>query len=90
MREVPCSACAGSRLKPLTLAVTIEGKSIADIASLPIGEAVEVLSRLALSDRESVIASRVLKEVNERLQFLVDVGLHYLSMDRACRHPGGG
>ena len=90
MREVPCSACAGSRLKPLTLAVTIEGKSIADIASLPIGEAVEVLSRLALSDRESVIASRVLKEVNERLQFLVDVGLHYLSMDRAAGTLAGG
>ena len=90
MREVPCSACAGSRLKPLTLAVTIEGESIADIASLPIGEAAEVLSSLALSERESVIASRVLKEVNERLQFLVDVGLHYLSMDRAAGTLAGG
>ena len=90
MREVPCSACSGSRLKPLTLAVTIEGKSIADIASLPIGEAADVLSSLALSERESVIASRVLKEVNERLQFLVDVGLHYLSMDRAAGTLAGG
>ena len=90
MREVPCSACSGSRLKPLTLAVTIEGKSIADIASLPIGEAANVLSSLALSERESVIASRVLKEVNERLQFLVDVGLHYLSMDRAAGTLAGG
>ena len=90
MREVPCGACAGTRLKPLTLAVTIEGKSIADIASLPIGEAAEVLSSLSLNDRESVIASRVLKEVNERLQFLVDVGLHYLSMDRAAGTLAGG
>jgi len=90
MREVPCSACFGSRLKPLTLAVTIEGKSIADIASLPIGEAADVLSSLALSEREGVIASRVLKEVNERLQFLVDVGLHYLSMDRAAGTLAGG
>ena len=90
MREVPCSACSGSRLKPLTLAVTIEGKSIADIASLPIGEAADVLSSLDLSERESVIASRVLKEVNERLQFLVDVGLHYLSMDRAAGTLAGG
>jgi len=90
MREVPCSACTGSRLKPLTLAVTIEGKSIADIASLPIGEAADVLSSLDLSERESVIASRVLKEVNERLQFLVDVGLHYLSMDRAAGTLAGG
>ncbi|MGA0267347.1 MAG: excinuclease ABC subunit UvrA [Candidatus Nanopelagicales bacterium] len=90
MREVPCSACSGSRLKPLTLAVTIAGKSIADIASLPIGEAADVLSSLALSERESVIASRVLKEVNERLQFLVDVGLHYLSMDRAAGTLAGG
>ena len=90
MREVPCSACSGSRLKPLTLAVTIEGKSIADLASLPIGEAADVLSSLALSERESVIASRVLKEVNERLQFLVDVGLHYLSMDRAAGTLAGG
>ena len=90
MREVPCSACSGSRLKPLTLAVTIEGKSIADIASLPIGEAADVLSSLSLSERERVIASRVLKEVNERLQFLVDVGLHYLSMDRAAGTLAGG
>ena len=90
MREVPCSACSGSRLKPITLAVTIEGKSIADIASLPIGEAADVLSSLALSEREGVIASRVLKEVNERLQFLVDVGLHYLSMDRAAGTLAGG
>ncbi len=90
MREVPCDACGGSRLKPLTLAVTIEGRSIADVASLPIGDAAEVLRELTLSDRDAAIASRVLKEVNERLQFLVDVGLHYLSMDRAAGTLAGG
>jgi len=90
MREVPCAACNGSRLKPLTLAVTIEGRSIADIAALPIGDAAEVLRGMTLSDRDAAIASRVLKEVNERLQFLVDVGLHYLSMDRAAGTLAGG
>jgi len=90
MREVPCAACNGSRLKPLTLAVTIEGRSIADVAALPIGDAAEVLRGMTLSDRDAAIASRVLKEVNERLQFLVDVGLHYLSMDRAAGTLAGG
>lgn len=90
MREVPCSACHGTRLKPLSLAVTISGRSIADVAALPIGDAAQVLRELRLSDRDATIASRVLKEVNERLQFLVDVGLHYLSLDRAAGTLAGG
>jgi len=90
MREVPCSACAGTRLKPLSLAVTINGRSIADIAALPIGDASQVLRDLELSDRDAAIAERVSKEVNERLQFLVDVGLHYLSLDRAAGTLAGG
>ena len=90
MREVPCAACDGSRLKPISLAVTVEDHSIADIAALPIGEAAEMLRGLRLSDRDAAIASRVLKEVNERLQFLVDVGLHYLSLDRAAGTLAGG
>ena len=90
MREIPCKACDGARLKPLTLAVTIEGRSIAQIAALPISEASNVLSDLKLSERDSAIASRVLKEVNERLQFLVDVGLHYLSLDRPAGSLAGG
>lgn len=90
MREVPCRACSGTRLKPLSLAVTISGRSIADVAALPIGEAAQVLRELRLSDRDATIASRVLKEVNERLQFLVDVGLHYLSLDRAAGTLAGG
>ncbi len=90
MREVPCLACSGSRLKPLSLAVTIADRSIADVAALPIGEAADVLRELTLSERDAAIASRVLKEVNERLQFLVDVGLHYLSLDRAAGTLAGG
>ncbi len=90
MREVPCLACEGTRLKPLSLAVTIAGRSIAEVAALPIGEAAQVLRDLSLSDRDAAIASRVLKEVNERLRFLVDVGLHYLSMDRAAGTLAGG
>ena len=90
MREVPCAACGGARLKPIALAVTIEDHSIADIASLPIGEAAALLNGLRLSSRDAAIASRVLKEVNERLAFLVDVGLHYLSLDRAAGTLAGG
>jgi excinuclease ABC subunit A len=90
MREVPCPACQGARLKPISLAVTVEDHSIADIASLPIGEAATLLAGLRLTRRDSAIASRVLKEVNERLAFLVDVGLHYLSLDRGAATLAGG
>jgi len=90
MREVPCHACGGARLKPLSLAVTISDHSIAEIAGLPIGEAATLLASLHLSERDATIASRVLKEVNERLQFLIDVGLHYLSLDRPAATLAGG
>jgi excinuclease ABC subunit A len=90
MREVPCASCNGSRLKPLSLGVTISDRSIADIAALPIGECSAMLSSLKLSKRDATIASRVLKEVNERLQFLIDVGLHYLSLDRPAATLAGG
>ncbi|CAB4905161.1 unannotated protein [freshwater metagenome] len=90
MREVPCHACGGARLKPLSLGVTVNGHSIADVAALPIGETASMLAGLKLSVRDAKIAMRVLKEVNERLQFLVDVGLHYLSLDRAAGTLAGG
>ena len=90
MREVPCHACGGARLKPLSLAVTISDHSIAEIAGLPIGEAATLLASLKLSERDATIASRVFKEVNERLQFLIDVGLHYLSLDRPAATLAGG
>ncbi len=90
MREVPCPACQGARLKPVSLAVTVGGRSIAEIASLPIGEALVVLRSMELDDRDAAIGSRVLKEIGERLQFLVDVGLHYLSLDRPAATLAGG
>jgi excinuclease ABC subunit A len=90
MRDVPCPACAGARLKPLSLAVTLNGKSIAEIAELPIGECAEFLKQLELSPRERAIADRVLKEVNERLAFLIDVGLDYLSLERSAGSLAGG
>ncbi len=90
MRQIPCSSCEGSRLKPIALAVTLGGRSISDVAALPIGDAAEFLLTLELSAREEQIALRVLKEVNERLRFLIDVGLHYLSLDRAAGTLAGG
>ena len=90
MREVPCDACQGARLKPVSLAVTVADRSIAEIAALPIGDAAEFLAGLTLSDRDAQIAARVLKEVNERLRFLTDVGLDYLSLDRASATLAGG
>ncbi len=90
MREVACAACGGARLKPIALGVTVSSHSIAEIAALPIGEAAGLLASLELSERDAAIASRVLKEVNERLQFLIDVGLHYLSLDRAAGTLAGG
>jgi excinuclease ABC subunit A len=90
MREVPCPACGGARLKPESLAVTVHGRTIADVASLPIGDCAAWLAALKLNAREAQIAARVLKEINERLKFLVDVGLHYLSLDRASATLAGG
>jgi len=90
MREVPCPECKGSRLKPVSMAVTIGGKSIAEVCALPINEAAEFLKTLDLSARERQIAERVLKEIQERLRFLLDVGLDYLSLDRPSGSLSGG
>ena len=90
LRAVPCPGCQGRRLKPLVLAVSIAGRNIAEVAGLPIGEAAELLADMQLNQRDSAIAERVLKEVNERLKFLVDVGLHYLTLDRTAATLAGG
>ncbi len=90
MREVPCPACHGPRLKPASLGVTIDGRSIHEICSLSIREAAACLSGLQLSERDRMIAERVLKEVNERLTFLLDVGLDYLSLARSSGTLAGG
>ncbi len=90
MREVPCPVCKGARLKPVSLAVTVDGKSIAEFCALPIGELAKRLLTLELSDRDQQIAGRILKEVNSRLGFLLDVGLDYLTLDRASATLAGG
>ncbi|HEU4676076.1 MAG TPA: excinuclease ABC subunit UvrA [Motilibacteraceae bacterium] len=90
MREVPCPACKGSRLKPEVLAVTLGDKSIADVTKLPIREADAFLRELELTDRERQIAERVVKEIHARLGFLLDVGLDYLSLDRPSGTLSGG
>lgn len=90
MREVPCPTCEGSRLKPVSLAVTLGGKSIAEVCALPIGDAAGFLRELELTARQRHIAERVLKEINARLGFLVDVGLDYLTLDRAAGTLAGG
>jgi len=90
MRDVPCGACGGARLKPEVLAVTLGGKNIAEVCAQSVGECAEFLGGLTLSDRQSMIAERVLKEINARLRFLVDVGLDYLSLDRPAGTLSGG
>ncbi|SDC16557.1 excinuclease ABC subunit UvrA [Actinokineospora iranica] len=95
MREVPCPACRGSRLKPEILAVTLEhaehgDKSIAEVSAMSIGECSAFLDGLTLGKREAMIAGAVLKEIQARLRFLLDVGLDYLSLDRASATLSGG
>ena len=91
MREVPCLTCEGARLKPISLAVTIGAKNIAEICAMPVDEASQFLNDdLDLSPRERQIAERVLKEINERLRFLLDVGLDYLTLNRPTGSLSGG
>ena len=90
MREVPCPSCKGARLKPESLAVLVEGKHISEICNLSIGESAKFLAGLQLSDRDSMIAERITKEINARLGFLLDVGLDYLTLSRAAATLAGG
>jgi excinuclease ABC subunit A len=90
MREVPCPDCGGARLNPVSLAVRVAGHSIASLCDLSIGEAAEVIGHLELSERDHLIADRVVKEINARMQFLLDVGLHYLSLSRSAATLAGG
>ena len=90
MREVPCPACRGTRLKPESLAVLIGGHSIADISTLSIKQAAGFLGTVDFTVREQAIAERVIKEIDARLGFLLDVGLEYLSLDRPAGTLSGG
>ena len=90
MREVPCAHCGGARLRPLPLAVTIDGRNINDICTLSIADATKVIDALRLSERDALIADQVLKELRSRLGFLLDVGLDYLSLARSAGTLSGG
>ncbi|MER3452262.1 MAG: excinuclease ABC subunit A, partial [Acidimicrobiia bacterium] len=90
MREVPCPACGGARLRPESLAVTVGGRNIHELCDMSIGAAAAFLRGLELSERERTIAERVLREVDARLRFLLDVGLDYLTLNRAAGTLAGG
>jgi excinuclease ABC subunit A len=90
MRQVDCSVCGGARLNPFSLAVTVGGRNLDEVCRLSIGEAAVVLAELELTERERLIAERVVREVNLRMQFLLDVGLDYLSLSRSAATLAGG
>src|SRR5213082_2140024 len=90
MSDKPCPACKGRRLKPESLAVTVAGKNIADVCTFSIGGAIDFFDSLHGTEREEMIAKGILKEILERLQFMIDVGLEYLTVDRAANTLSGG
>jgi excinuclease ABC subunit A len=90
LREVPCPACDGARLRPEVLAVKVHGKSIHDVAQLSLANAHKFFDALKLSKREQTIAAQVLREIRARLDFLLAVGLDYLSLERAAGSLSGG
>jgi excinuclease ABC subunit A len=90
MREVPCPACGGARLKPESLAVTVAGRNIFELCDLALRDATRLMMSLELSERDHLIADRVLREIQARMQFLLDVGLDYLSLNRSAATLAGG
>lgn len=90
LREVPCPACDGARLRPEVLAIRVANRSIADVASLSLGDCVDFFAKLKLEKRDQKIATQVLREIRARLDFLMAVGLDYLSLDRAAGTLSGG
>ncbi|MFM1984434.1 MAG: hypothetical protein RL723_869 [Actinomycetota bacterium] len=90
LREVPCPACAGQRLKPEVLAVKVANKSIAEVAALSLGETVKFFKDISLDKRDIKIAAQVLREIRGRLDFLMAVGLDYLSLERSAGSLSGG
>ncbi len=90
MSAIPCPQCGGKRLRPESLAVTVSDLSIADFTSLPVSRELEVVRGMKLSAREELLARRILNEVTERLEFLEQVGLGYLSLDRSAATLSNG
>ncbi len=90
MAVIPCKSCKGARLKPEILAVTFGGKNINDVTRLAAKDSLDFFEKVSLSERDEHIARRVIKEIVERLRFLVDVGLDYLTLERATASLSGG
>lgn len=90
MRDVPCTVCGGKRLKPEALAVTVGGKNIVDLCDMSVVDVDAFLSALTLTETEEIIARRILKEIHARLQFLINVGLGYLTLSRSASTLSGG
>jgi len=90
MRVIPCEACGGQRLKPEVLAVTVGGANIAQVVSKSVREAKDWFDQLSLEGKDAVVAEKILKEIHERLGFLDDVGLSYLTLDRSAATLSGG
>jgi excinuclease ABC subunit A len=86
----PCPTCAGERLKPQSLAVRVKGRTVSEYVNLPISEAVHTFDAIELSDREQLIASRIMREIRDRLHFLDDVGVGYLTLARSAATLSGG
>ena len=90
LQEIPCSACGGARLKPASLAVTIDGRNISEVSQMSIDQLADRVDALELSEREMAIAELVLREIKTRLRFLLNVGLDYLTLSRAAGSLSGG
>ena len=90
IREEPCTSCHGARLRPEMLAVTVGDKSIYDVCCMSCADSLHFFEQLELNEREELIGGRIVKEIVERLRFLVDVGLNYLTLDRGAATLSGG
>ncbi len=90
MREVPCGTCDGARLNEVSLAVRVAGRNIDELCSVSIGEAAKIIDGLSLNEREGIIAAPIVKEIDARLNFLLDVGLDYLTLNRSAATLAGG
>jgi len=90
MSDKPCPTCKGRRLKPESLAVTVSSRNISEVAELSVGASIDFFTTLDLTEREQLIARQILKEIRERLQFMIDVGLEYLTISRSANTLSGG
>lgn len=90
MRQIPCPTCGGARLNPASLSVLVGGRSIAEVSAMDLRSAAQFLSSIQLTEREAKIAAQVLKELDARMKFLLDVGLEYLTLERAAGTLSGG